>query len=238
MGAVTAGGEDAGGTGGHQGVHDEQASDEAEEAEKTAAGSSQIGCEKEEEELGGGFGAEAMDDSDEKDRTAIVAERKGFGLRGARVAKAPDAPGGMLDSGDQECDAAWGDEMRVASLLASDKADEDVDGEDDECGSDEALADGVEMGREAKVEEDDCGSEDSDREGMTESVEEAKAHAFTPGALDAGDVSDSGEMVVVEAVAQAEKGAGEQGEFERGGHWPSGRVRVAGMARKLAACNL
>jgi hypothetical protein len=32
-------------------------------------------------------------------------------------------------------------------------------------------------------------------------------------------------VVVVEAVTKAEESAGDESEFERGGHWPSGRVR-------------
>ena len=71
---------------------------------------------------------------------------------------------------------------------------------------------------EADVKEDDGGSEDGDGEGVAEGVEEAETHAFSPGALDAGDVGDGGEVVVVEAVAEAEEGAGEEGEFEARRH--------------------
>ncbi len=102
----------------------------------------------------------------------------------------------------------------MISGLATEKADEDVDGEDDEGGSDEALADGVHVVREGEVKEDDGGAEKSDGEGVAEGVEKAETHAFAPSALDAGDVGDGGEVVVVEAVAQAEQGAGEESEFE------------------------
>ena len=68
------------------------------------------------------------------------------------------------------------------------------------------------------MKEDDGGAENGDGEGVAESVEEAEAHAFAPGALDAGDVGDGGEVVVVEAVAQAEESTGEKSEFERGRH--------------------
>ena len=53
---------------------------------------------------------------------------------------------------------------------------------------------------------------------MAEGVEEAEAHAFAPGALDGGDVGDGGEVVVVEAVTEAEEGAGEESEFEARRH--------------------
>ena len=49
--AVGAGGEDAGGAGGHEGVHEKEAEDEAEEPEEAAAGASEIGGQEEEEEL-------------------------------------------------------------------------------------------------------------------------------------------------------------------------------------------
>jgi hypothetical protein len=40
-------------------------------------------------------------------------------------------------------------------------------------------------------------------------------------------------VVVVKAMAQAEQGAGEEGEFEGGGHVPSGRVRRVGASRQV-----
>jgi hypothetical protein len=53
---------------------------------------------------------------------------------------------------------------------------------------------------------------------VAKGIEEAETHAFAPGALDAGDVGDGGEVIVIEAVAEAEQGAGEEGEFESRGH--------------------
>ena len=64
------------------------------------------------------------------------------------------------------------------------------------------------------MQQNDGGAEESHGEGVAEGVEKAETHAFAPGALDAGDVGDGGEVVVVEAVAQAEQGAGEESEFE------------------------
>ncbi len=128
-------------------------------------------------------------------------------------------PGGVAGSGDEESDAAAGGGVVVGCAGPSaEEADEDVDGEEDEGGSDEALADDVHVVGEGEVKEDDGGAEDGDGEGVAEGVEEAEAHAFTPGALDAGDVGDGGKVVVVEAVAEAEEGAGKESEFERGRH--------------------
>ena len=49
--AVVAGGEDAGGAGGHEGVHEKEAEDEAEKTEEATAGASEICGQEEEEEL-------------------------------------------------------------------------------------------------------------------------------------------------------------------------------------------
>ncbi|MCU1224367.1 MAG: hypothetical protein JWQ42_2460 [Edaphobacter sp.] len=217
-GAMGAGGEDSGGCGGHEGVHDEEAGDEAEEAEEAAAGSAEVGGEEEEEELRGSFGAEPVDDAYGEDGAAVVAEGEGVGLGGVRVAEAAETPGDVAGSGDEQGDAAFWDGVMMGAGFAAQEADEDIDGEEDEGRSDEALADGVHVRREAEVEEDDGGAEDGDGEGVAEGVEEAEAHGVAPVALDAGDVGDGGEVVVVEAVAETKEGAGDQGEFERGGH--------------------
>ena len=65
----------------------------------------------------------------------------------------------------------------------------------------------------------DCGgTQDGYGDGVTDCVEQAQLHALAPRALYARDVGDGGKVVIVEAVAQAEKRAGKQGEFERGRH--------------------
>jgi hypothetical protein len=160
-----------------------------------------------------------VDDTYDEDGAAVVAEGEGVGFWGVGVAEGADAPGGVARSCDEKGDAAAGDVVVVGCAgFAAEEADEDVDGEDDEGGSDEALADGVHMVGKRDVKEDDGGTEDGDGEGVAESVEEAETHSFSPGALDAGDVGDGCEVVVVEAVAKAEESAGEKGEFERRRH--------------------
>jgi hypothetical protein len=211
--AVGAGDEDAGGAGGHESVHEEEADDEAEKAEEASAGASEVGGQEEEEELRWGFGAEAVDDAYGEDGGAVVAEGERGGLWGDGIGEAADAPLGVACSGDEQGDAAAGSGVVVmVSRFAVEEGDEDVDAESDESCSDKSLADGVHVLGEADVEEDDGGSEDGDGEGVAECVEEA------PGALDGGDVGDSGEVVVVEAVTEAEEGAGEESEFEARRH--------------------
>ena len=81
------------------------------------------------------------------------------------------------------------------------------------------------------MKEDDGGAEQRDSKRVAESVEQAELHAFAPVALDAGDVGDGGEVIVVEAVAEAEEEAGEKCELERGRHAGS-KVRCAAMGCK------
>ena len=229
-GPVGAGGDDTGGGGGHEGVHDEQAEDEAEQAEEAAAGAAEVGGEQEEEELRGGLGAEAVDDADGEDGGAVVFEGEGAGPRGGGVAEAAGAPGEIAGCGDEQGDAAAG--VGVLAGLAAEEGDEDVGGEDDEGGADEAFADGVEVGGDGEMEEDDGGAEEGDGEGVAEGVEEAEAHALTPVGLDVGDVGDGGEVVVVEAVAQPEESAGEESEFQGRGHHLD-RVRTGARGGKV-----
>ena len=98
--AVGAGGEDAGGTGGHEGVHEEEADDEGEEPEEAAAGASEVGSEEEKEELRRSFGTEAVDDAYGEDGRAVVAEGEGGGLWGGGISEAANAPLGVACSGD------------------------------------------------------------------------------------------------------------------------------------------
>ncbi len=124
---------------------------------------------------------------------------------------------------------AAGDGSGVGAAV-TEPGDGDVDREEDEGGADEALADGIEAGRNGEVKGDDTDAERGDGEGVAEGVEQAEAHAFAPVALNAGDVRDGGEVVVVEAMAQTEQGAGEKGELEGVGHGQSkGTVRAGGL---------
>ena len=115
--------------------------------------------------------------------------------------------------------------------LAAEEGDQHIDGEDDERGADETFADGIEMCGEREMQEDDGGAEEGDGKRVAKGVEQAELHAFAPVALDAGDVGDGGQVIVVEAVAYAEEETGEKGELERGRHARS-KVRCAAMGCK------
>lgn len=161
-----------------------------------------------------------MDDADKEDGGVAVSEAEVCGLGKSGVAKPADAPGEIDGTGDEEGDAAAGEGGRVvpAGAVMAEPGDCDVEGEQDEGGADETLADGVHAGGQGEMEGDDGDAEDGDGEGVAEGVEQAEAHAFAPAALDAGDVGDGGEVIVVEAMAQAEQSAGDESQLKRVGH--------------------
>ncbi len=117
--------------------------------------------------------------------------------------------------------------------LAAKEHDENVDGEDDEGGTDQPLADGVHMRWKGKMKEDDSRTENGDGERVAEGIEQAKPHAFAPVALNAGDIGDCGQMVVVESVAQAKEKTGDKCKLKRGRHAGS-KVRFCAAACKGA----
>ena len=97
-GEMAAGGKEAAGAGGHEGIHGEQAEDEAEQAKEALRGAAELGGEEEEKELRGGFGAEAVDDADEEDGGVGVVEAEVVGAGEGGVGEAPGAPAEVTGS--------------------------------------------------------------------------------------------------------------------------------------------
>ena len=159
-------------------------------------------------------------------------EGEGLGLRSGGVIETAKPPPGISRSGDEQSDAAARDMVMMRhAWLAAKEHNENVDGENDEGSSDQALADSVHVRREGEVKEDDGGAEDGDGEGVAESIEQAKSHAFAPVALNAGDIGDRGQMIVVESVAQAKEKTGDECKLKRGRHAGS-KVRFRAAACK------
>lgn len=119
--------------------------------------------------------------------------------------------------------AAFGE--RVVGL--QDEGSEDVDAEDEQGEADETLGPAVDSGGQADAEKNDDGAESGDGEGVAEGVDHAEPEGGAPGRLDADDVGDGGDVVVIEAVAKAEHGCGEERDVERGVH---GRPHSSRMA--------
>ena len=97
----------------------------------------------------------------------------------------------------------------------------------------EAMKEAVFTPSPAQQRPDRAGAEDGDGEGVTESIEQAKSHAFAPVVLNAGDIGDRGQMIVVESVAQAKEKTGDKCKLKRGRHAGS-KVRFRDAACKGA----
>ena len=212
-------GEDTGRRGCHQGVHQEQAGNEAEETDESAAGAAEVGRKQKKEELGWRLRAETMDDTDDKDRTLVISEGEGRRLRSTGVTKASKLPTGITHTGDEQRNAAARNVVMTTGVwFTAKKADEDINGQNNKGRADQALADAIQVPGHGKVQEDDGRTENGHGQRMAQRIEQAELHAFAPISLHAGNVGDRGEMVVIEPMAKAEEDAGDQCEFERGLH--------------------
>jgi len=211
-------GEDTGCRGCHQGVHQKQTGDEAEETGESAAGAAEVGREQKEEELGWRLRAEAVDDTDDKDGALVILKGEGRRLGSIRVAQTANLPARVARSRDEEGDAAARDVMTMAAGFAPKECNEYVNGQDDKGSADQALADAIQVPGHGKVQEDDGRAENGHGQRVAQRIEQAELHAFAPISLHAGNVGDRGEMVVIEPMAKAEEDAGDQCEFERGLH--------------------
>jgi len=76
----------------------------------------------------------------------------------------------------------------------------------------------VDAGGKIDAEENDDAAEESYGKGVSERVGHAETHRCSFRMLDADDIRDCGDVVVVEAVAEAEQGCGEEGEIEGAMH--------------------
>ena len=164
-----------------------------------------------------------MDDAHDEDGAAVVAEHEGTGSGSLRSEDLADTPGTVARAGDEQGDAAAGDVCvsgpGVGEMVPrTPQREQDIDREDDQGRADETLAHGLNAGWNGKMKRDDGDAEGGHRERVSESVEQAETHALAPAAPHTGDVRDSGEVVVVEAVAQAQQQAGDEREFKRRGH--------------------
>lgn len=215
---------------GHQRVHQQQPHDKTEKTNETAAGAAQIRREEKEQKLRRCLRTQAMDNAYNEDGTLIVlkGERLWPGRIGIKAAL--NMPAGISRSRDKQGDAAAGNVMMMF-LAAAEKRDHDVECKQDQRGADETLADGVQVPGQREVQKDDGRPEQGNGERMAQRIQQTQLHAFTPVALNAGDVGDSGQVVVVEAVAKPEKKTGEECELERRRHARS-KVRFGDVGRK------
>ena len=98
---------------------------------------------------------------------------------------------------------------------ASKEGDHDIQRENDQRSAYKAFANGVHAFGKAKVEKDDRTPKKSDGKSVSEGIQQPKLHTLAPGALNAGNVRNCSQMIVVESMSQTEQRTGQQGEFER-----------------------
>ena len=209
---MAGGSEDACNRGGHEGVHGEETCEEHSEAKHSESGSAQVGGEKEDEELARGFGSEAVDESDDEDGFCV--DRVVDGVVGDWVVGSiPGSIPRLTDAVEAVAEEGVTAFRKIVGL--EDQGAEDVNAEDEEGEADEALGPAIDADGEIDSEEDDDEAEGGNHDGVAEGVDHAETHGGAARLLDADDVGDGGDVVVVEAVAEAEQGSGEECEIER-----------------------
>ncbi len=92
-GVVAGGAEGSAHGGGHDGIHGDQTQAKGCQSQHAARGAAEVGGEKEEGKLAGGFCADAMEDADNEDRFAVVDPLKMAGLGRLRIEAAANLPG-------------------------------------------------------------------------------------------------------------------------------------------------
>lgn len=136
-----------------------------------------------------------------------------------RVEAAANLPGEPENAVDGDGKTAFNAAVGVAVGVFAKDSGNDANAEQDESEAYEPLAPVVKALGQAKVELEDGYAEDGDGEGVAEGVGDAEAQTAAPVALYGGDVRDGREVIVVEAVAQAQQEAG----AERGIEFPVAR---------------
>ena len=81
---------------------------------------------------------------------------------------------------------------------------QNIDPQDQQSESHQALGDAIHAARQGKLKHDDGAAQHGHHGGMSQGVEQSKAHAAPAVGLHAGDVGDGGDVVVVESVMKPE----------------------------------
>lgn len=94
------------------------------------------------------------------------------------------------------------------------KRTEDVDAKEEQGESDQVLGPAIDAGWKVDAEDDDDGTEERYGERMSKSIGHAQPHGGPFRVLDADDIGDCCDVVVVEAVAKAKQGGCKEGEIQ------------------------
>jgi len=92
-GMVAGGTEGSAHGGGHDGIHGDEAKAKGCQPQHSTRGAAEVGGEEEEGQLAGGFSADAVENSDDENRFAVVYPLKMAGLGRLRVETAANFPG-------------------------------------------------------------------------------------------------------------------------------------------------
>ena len=205
---------EARGRGGHQGVHGEQAEEKNRQAEQSMAYAAEVGGEEKEGQLAGCLGAETVDDAD-AEAGALVQVDGSHGLR-VRFAGLPRVEAAVQPArrADQQGRPGLGQDR----AFAPDERAQHVEREHDEGQPDQALGPAIHAARKRELEADDDRAQHGYGSSVSQGVHQAEPHGSRGTCLDAGDVGDGGDVVVVEAVAEAEDRARKQDDIEGSAH--------------------
>uniref|UniRef100_E6PZP4 Uncharacterized protein n=1 Tax=mine drainage metagenome TaxID=410659 RepID=E6PZP4_9ZZZZ len=196
---------EAGERGGHKGVHQDQAGGKGGQPEDALAGAAESGGKEEEHELAGGLRADAVEHTDKEDGAFAVVPGEKRGSLAVGLEKGKQLPVESAKEVDGGCDAA----LHVVGVgVGMEEASDDGDAKHDEGGSDESLGEPIKPCGQGNVKLYNQDAESDDGERVAEGVEQTKAHGAHAAAGHGGDVGDGGEMVVVEAMTQAEDKTG------------------------------
>lgn len=213
-GVVAAGAEGAAHERGHESVHGDKADGEGGQAQHAARCAAEIGSEKEEGQLARSLRAHAVQDADCKHRFSAVQPLKAHGPGGLPVPTAADLPGEPEEAIDGNRETALDAAVTVAVRVFAEDSGDDANTEHDEGEADEALGPVIEALGQTHVQLKNGDAECGHGKSVAEGVGHAQAQAGAPVALHGCDVGDGGEVIVIEAMAQAQEQAGGQRGIE------------------------
>src|SRR5450755_3153496 len=90
--------------------------------------------------------------------------------------------------------------------VAGEQRSQNIDAENEQGEPDQALGDAIDAMRQRELKHDDYASEGRYRGGVSQGIEQTEAHPSPAIGLNAGDVGDGRDVVVVEAMTEPEDG--------------------------------
>ncbi len=156
------------------------------------------------------FGSQAMDHSHQEGGTGSVSIFENLRRLHASATKDPaHSPVDPEEAVNEQRDAR-ARSVRVRS--GPEECSKHIETEKKQGDADEAFRPAVTGWREGDPENDCCGAQQGHCCGVPGNVQQAETHGVPGTGLDAADVGDGGDVVVVQAVAEAKSGGGDQSQ--------------------------